>query len=804
MAESDNNLNNSSKDDDKRKYIAIALAAVAVLAIGIIIGIVIGNSGKKDKDKTQVGTVADNSNNSDAGNKGNVENSAVTNTQSGNSNSNVNNDNSESTNIDNIDKSSVEDNNSSADDKDSSSNNSSSNNNDSSSDNNSSDSSDKSDKGNTNNADKTDNSNNTDGSDKSDNTGEDIIDNTDKSDNNDEIIDNDNTDNTGNIDDDDNASDVGNDTGNAGNTDDGSKENKSDDKGGSDSKGGYVLTYTVDNSWADGSTNMFGVQIGITNNTDSAVNGWKLVLDVEGLASVSGWNGTFSPNKNILTVTDAGYNGDIYAGGTIVIGCNLGTSASKVNIKAAKLNGKAMTIVSGKVDQNDPGLKNDNNGGNNNGGNGNGNNGGSGNGGSDKQGQDLIDEIKSNTTGKKGDDWLHTDGKNILDKDGKKVWLTGLNWFGYNTGTNTFDGLWNSQLKPTVKAIADHGFNLIRVPISAELINQWSKGEYPRANYNNAYNTELNSMNSLEIFDYFLALAEENGIKVMPDIHSAETNASGHNVNLWYTDKVKVNDYYHALEWMAERYKDNDTIIAFDLKNEPHGKPFEGDGAAIWNDSKKANNWKYVAETAAAKVLAKNPNVLIMVEGIEIYPVDIKKNSDYSSKNDKDYYFNWWGGNLRGVADYPVNLGKYQDKLVYSPHDYGPTVYEQPWFEGKYTYDSLMKDCWHDNWFYIYEKNIAPLLIGEWGGFMREPNLTWMTYMRQLIKKYHLNHTFWCLNANSGDTGGLLLDDFTTWDTEKYNFVKEVLWQEGGKFVGLDHEIALGKNGISLKDAKGL
>ncbi|MBO4510268.1 MAG: cellulase family glycosylhydrolase, partial [Lachnospiraceae bacterium] len=137
-------------------------------------------------------------------------------------------------------------------------------------------------------------------------------------------------------------------------------------------------------------------------------------------------------------------------------------------------------------------------------------------------------------------------------------------------------------------------------------------------------------------------------------------------------------------------------------------------------------------------------------------------------------------------------------------HDYCPTVYEQPWFEGKYTYYSLMKDCWHDNWFYIYEKNIAPLLIGEWGGFMREPNLTWMTYMRQLIKKYHLNHTFWCLNANSGDTGGLLLDDFTTWDTEKYNFVKEVLWQEGGKFVGLDHEIALGKNGISLKDAKGL
>ena len=76
--------------------------------------------------------------------------------------------------------------------------------------------------------------------------------------------------------------------------------------------------------------------------------------------------------------------------------------------------------------------------------------------------------------------------------------------------------------------------------------------------------------------------------------------------------------------------------------------------------------------------------------------------------------------------------------------------------------------------------------------------------MQQLIKNYHLNHTFWCLNANSGDTGGLLKDDFKTWDTEKYNIVKPVLWRESGKFVGLDHQVALGANGISLSKAKGL
>lgn len=555
-------------------------------------------------------------------------------------------------------------------------------------------------------------------------------------------------------------------------------------------KEGYVLTYSADNSWdsGDGAT-MYGLQLGISNYDKQQVDSWTLVLTIEGLKSAEGWNGTFVADGDTLTITNADYNGTIASGSSTVIGCNLGTSKA-LDISAATLNGSPMTIEKGTVDQNAQNNNNNNDNGNNNG--------------STQETVDVEAMLEHSEDAVNGDDWLHTDGNGIYDKDGKQVWLTGVNWFGYNTGTNTFDGLWNSQLEPTVKAIADHGFNLIRVPMSAELINQWAAGEYPQANYNNAYNTALNSMNSLEIFDYFLVLAEANGIKVMIDIHSAETNASGHNINLWTTDKVSTEDYYAALEWMADRYKNNDTIIAYDLKNEPHGKPYEGDAAAIWNDSEDANNWKYVAETAASKVLAKNPNVLIMVEGIEIYPTDIKTNGDFSSTDDDDYYFNWWGGNLRGVADYPIDLGKYQDKLVYSPHDYGPTVYEQPWFSGSYDYDSLMEDCWHDNWFYIYEDNTAPLLIGEWGGFMTEPNLTWMTYMRQLIKTYHLNHTFWCLNANSGDTGGLLKDDFTTWDEEKYEFVKEVLWQEDGSFVGLDHEIPLGENGITLTDAEGL
>lgn len=411
-----------------------------------------------------------------------------------------------------------------------------------------------------------------------------------------------------------------------------------------------------------------------------------------------------------------------------------------------------------------------------------------------------------NTQGVEGDDWLTTEGSHIVDKDGKEVWLTGCNWFGYNTGTNLFDGVWNCNLKDSLKSIADHGFNVLRVPMSAELLLQWKKGEYPRANYNNAYNTELNSMNSLEIFDYVLSLCEQNGMKIIIDIHSVKTDASGHNHPVWYRDDMTVDDFVASLSWVAERYKNNDTIIGYDLKNEPHGKAAE-DPHAIWNDSSDPNNWKKVAERAGNAVLDKNPNALIIIEGIQIYPKNIKTNNFVSKDDDNDYYNTWWGANLMAVKDYPIDFGSPErnKQIVYSPHDYGPRVYEQPWFKSGFTYESLYKDAWHDYWLYIAEDDIAPIFVGEWGGFMEGDNLKWMEYFRQLISEKHLHHTFWCFNANSGDTGGLVKDDFKTWDEEKYNFVKAVLWQTAeGKFIGLDHAVPLGVNGIALGEYDGV
>jgi hypothetical protein len=535
---------------------------------------------------------------------------------------------------------------------------------------------------------------------------------------------------------------------------------------------GLTVTVGHTNEWGD-APHYIQLDGKIVNGTDKTVDGWTVEIAVGDATVDQNWSGNCSIADGVLTVTNVDYNEVLAPGGS----CDFGV------IICDATGDLSATITAGSfTDATDQNQSNNQNQGNN-------------NQGSQTQVNATALPVPDPTT----DDWLSVKGNKIVDKDGNEVWLTGINWFGYNTGTNTFDGLWACDLNTSLQAIANRGFNLMRIPISAELILQWKNEEYPTANFNQATNSYLVGMNSLEIFDYIVGQCRANGIKIMMDIHCAKTDSMGHMVNLWYTDTISTEDYIAALTWMAERYAEDDTILAYDLKNEPHGKPYESD-KAIWNDSTDENNWKYAAERTALAIFEKNPNVLVMVEGTEIYPVDIKTNGDYSSTNDDDYYFNWWGGNLRGVADFPVELGQYQDKLVYSPHDYGPAVYQQPWFYDGYDYDSLYEDCWYDNWFYIYDEDIAPLLIGEWGGYMTEPNLTWMTHLRTLIKTYRLNHTFWCFNSNSGDTGGLVKDDFVTWDEEKYAFVKEVLWQEDGKFVGLDHEIPLGTagDGISL------
>ena len=400
-------------------------------------------------------------------------------------------------------------------------------------------------------------------------------------------------------------------------------------------------------------------------------------------------------------------------------------------------------------------------------------------------------------------DWLHTVGNTIVDEAGNRVWLTGANWFGYNASERVFHGLWSANIETITRQMAERGINIVRVPISTQLLLEWRAGQTVAApNVNTFANPELAGLNNLQIFDYWLGLCERYGLKVMLDVHSADADNAGHVYPVWYKGSITPEQFYVAWEWVTRRYLANDTIVAMDIKNEPHGTQSTSPRAK-WDSSTDIDNFKHACETAGRRILAINPNLLILCEGIEIYP---KPGVPWSSTGLTDYFNNWWGGNLRGARDHPVNLGANQDQLVYSPHDYGPLVFEQPWFQGNFDKTSLTNDVWRPNWFYLHENGTAPLLIGEWGGRLGQDARQdrWMTALRDLIVENGLHQTFWCINPNSGDTGGLLLDDWRTWDETKYALLKPALWQHTGKFVSLDHQVRLGgagaTTGISLAE----
>lgn len=432
------------------------------------------------------------------------------------------------------------------------------------------------------------------------------------------------------------------------------------------------------------------------------------------------------------------------------------------------------------------------------------------------------------------DDWIHAVGSRLYDANGNEVWITGANWFGFNCGERFPHGLWSADVDELLSAVADRGINTLRLPIATELLLDWMDGVddssmisiNPKNDDGYKFNPDFcrpdgSCMSSHEIFDVILQKCKKYGLKVFIDIHSPALHNSGHNYNLWYYNEgagsydsmavtkegagipVTTEMWHDSLVWLADQYKNDDTLIAYDLKNEPHGKCQEGDAGAKWDDSTDENNWKYAAETCAKDMLAKNPNAMILVEGIEQYPREGHKWGDPDSRTDPPAYPGWWGGQFRGVRDYPIDLGEYQNKLIYSPHDYGPGVYNQTWFAGDFTEETLLKDYWYDTWAFLNEEDIAPLLIGEWGGFMDGgKNEQWLNILREYMIKNHINHTFWCLNPNSGDTGGLLDYSFKNWDEDKYNVMEPALWQTSktGKYIGLDHKTALGKNGLSVTE----
>lgn len=328
-------------------------------------------------------------------------------------------------------------------------------------------------------------------------------------------------------------------------------------------------------------------------------------------------------------------------------------------------------------------------------------------------------------------DYWHTCGTWIVDRRGHAIRITGVAWSGMELGAGAPQGLDQRNYAAILADVQALGYNLVRIPFSSESIQP---GHRP-SGIDERANPTLHGLTSLEVLDRIVDECHRVGLKVILDHH----RISPWDVpSLWY-DRSYSEDRWIA-DWvrLAQRYRGDDAVIGFDLQNEPYG--------ATWGTGDPATDWRRAATRAAKAILAVNPRLLIFVQGIGRY-------------HGVTY---WYGGELQDVATAPIQL-PVAGRLVYSPHEYGPSVYPQPWFFTP-DYPSNLPDVWIRHWGFIVTRGIAPVVVGELGapdtGY--DVGGTWQRTFLSFLDQHQIGFISWALNPSSPDTGGIFDDSWET------------------------------------------
>jgi len=458
-----------------------------------------------------------------------------------------------------------------------------------------------------------------------------------------------------------------------------------------------------------------------------------------------------------------------------------------------------------------------------------------------------------------------TNGVRILDPTGMEFIISGVNWFGFETRDAVAHGLWAQDYKFLLNKIKQYGFNTVRLPFSDEM---WRTNPVPRA----GACAECKNKHSRDIMALILNYGGSIGLHFILDNHRSNAGNSAQENGLWYLvagssnypESVWIADWLSIQSWLhgnRQTFGSVDTVtvnylasdgfpvvIGFDLRNEPHTPSRKaylegatwgaGDGidpavnpnpnpfAPACVATSTCHDWRLAAERAADTILGDAlangwDEPLIIVEGIGQYPAagGTPANGPYNGT--------WWGGSLEGVNGNSTNPGApivlnaggnaaglgpaVTNKLVYSAHDYGPSLFQQSWFNATTCYTSgcgasSLADVWKKYWAYLnlsgginpvwpghaaypwgntghtaYSQ--APLYLGEFGTGKTDADLSsatrgsqgqWFTDMVNFISSSYtrtasndpgfsltsLHWTYWAINANT--TEGILASDWAS------------------------------------------
>jgi endoglucanase len=344
---------------------------------------------------------------------------------------------------------------------------------------------------------------------------------------------------------------------------------------------------------------------------------------------------------------------------------------------------------------------------------------------------------------------LSTCGRWVVDRNGRRVKLASINWYGASDVKHVVGGLDKVPMERVVSTIRELGFNSVRLPFSNDMLR--APRVPPEAL---AANPALAGKTPLELFDATVEALTRAGLLVILNNHSTHAMwcCNFDDDGLWWTAEHGEEAWIEDWEMVADRYRANPRVVGADLRNEIRiAKPAGGFLPRVpnWGDG-GANDWRAAAVRAGNRVLARAPDWLIIVEGL---------NS---------------GEDLSAAGARPVVLAV-PGKLVYSAHQYSffrPGAPAIPGIGGP-TYAAMSaadhRAASERQWGYLTlagRSHVAPVWLGEFGdGASSDPK--WLTNLAAYLRETDIDWAYWPINGGpkpSGDSEpyGLLEDDWST------------------------------------------
>jgi endoglucanase len=94
-----------------------------------------------------------------------------------------------------------------------------------------------------------------------------------------------------------------------------------------------------------------------------------------------------------------------------------------------------------------------------------------------------------------------------------------------------------------------------------------------------------------------------------------------------------------------------------------------------------------------------------------------------------------------------------------------------------------MPSVWEKHWSFLQKAGTAPILVGEFGGrsMGQDTGGVWQRSLLAYMKTNNISYTYWSWNPDSGDTGGILQDNWKTINKSKLDILNAYQWPMLGK-----------------------